>query len=191
MERLSGTNNMRQHLKSILEFIPLITFLGLFKTYNIIVATSGLIITSLIAMILLYIIYKEVSKMTIFSNIILIVFGSITLLSGDSKYIKMKPTFLYLLFSAILTYDIIKQKGWLKHVLGAALELKHESYILMSKQWLLFCLAMAALNEFMWRNFSESAWVNFKVFGILGLTFTFTIAQLLYFGNEIKEKVDK
>lgn len=182
---------MRQHLKSIIEFIPLITFLSLFKIYNIMVATSGLIITSIISMMLLYVIYREVSKITIFSNIILILFGSITLLRGDSKYIKMKPTFLYLLFSAVLTYDIFKQKGILKHVLGTALKLKHASYISMSKQWLLFCLIMATFNEFVWRNFSESAWVNFKVFGILGATFLFTIAQFLYFANEIKEKVDK
>lgn len=123
----------------------------------------------------------------VFSNIILLIFGGITVFSGNPTFIKIKPTILYLCFALILLYDLIAKKALLKHLFKSALEIEDKTYLTLSKQWLIFFVCCAILNEIIWRNFSEAAWVKFKTFGVLGLTIAFTFIQI--YTLQVKGKI--
>jgi len=99
----------------------------------------------------------------------------------------MKPTALYLLFFIILIVGVYLKKGLLKHVFGKSVEMSEESWIKFSKRSAFFFFFIALLNEFIWRNFSESLWVNFKVFGIITLSMIFLFYQLVALGKPIKK----
>jgi len=89
----------------------------------------------------------------------------------------MKPTIINLLFAVILYGGILINKPLLKYLLGAALKLKEEGWKILTQRWIGFFIALAILNEVVWRTQSTDIWVNFKVFGILPITFIFTITQ--------------
>jgi intracellular septation protein len=154
-----------------------------------ITATIALIITSLISMVIVYVLSKKLPVLIIFSNLILLIFGGITIFSGNPMFIKIKPTILYLLFSSILVYDIIYKKNWLKHIFGQFFELEQQNYSHLSKQWLAYFLTCAILNELVWRNFSEQTWVLFKVFGILTLTLVFSCIQIFTLQKKLKRNI--
>ncbi len=142
-------------------------------------ATKYLIITSLFSLVVIYFLKHKLPKSMVFSNIILLIFGGITVFSGNPMFIKIKPTILYLSFACILLYDLIAKKALLKHLFGQAFEFDDKTYLNLSKQWLAFFIFCAILNELIWRNFSEGIWVSFKTFGVLGLTFALTITQVI------------
>jgi intracellular septation protein len=109
---------------------------------------------------------------------LLVIFGSITLISGDVTYIKMKPTFINLLFAVTLTGGALMKKGLLKHIMGSNLVLPEKIWIIFSIRWAIFFCLLAGLNEYVWRHFPEETWVKFKVFGLLSLTIAFTLSQI-------------
>ena len=110
--------------------------------------------------------------------VLVVVFGGLTFLLDDPSFIKMKPTIINLLFAAILGYGVFTGRPLLKMFMGEALRLTDEGWHKMTLRWALFFVVMAVTNEIVWRNFSEAAWVNFKVFGILPLTLIFAMAQI-------------
>ena len=171
---------MNSSLKLLLEIIPLLVFFGLYKQYDIIYATAGVVIATLIAQLITYFFERKFSVIQLVATGLLAVFGSITIFSGDSTFIKLKPTFINLIFAAILFVGTLRKKGFLKFVFGNAIEMSEKNWIVFSKRWALFFFCLAILNELVWRNFSENFWVNFKVFGILGLTFLFLLTQLQF-----------
>ena len=89
----------------------------------------------------------------------------------------MKPTIINLLFAGILFAGNVLNKPLLKFLLGEALKLQDEGWLILTKRWIGFFIALAILNEIIWRTQSTDVWVNFKVFGILPLTLVFTITQ--------------
>jgi intracellular septation protein len=89
----------------------------------------------------------------------------------------MKPTIINLLCAGILYVGIILNKSLLRYLLGAALKLQDEGWNILTKRWIGFFIALAILNEIIWRTQTTDIWVNFKVFGILPITFIFTLAQ--------------
>ena len=95
----------------------------------------------------------------------------------NETFFKMKPTIINLLFALILFGGIIAKKPLLKYLLGTALKLKDEGWKILTQRWVAFFIALAVLNEIVWRTQSTDVWVNFKVFGILPITFIFTLTQ--------------
>ena len=89
----------------------------------------------------------------------------------------MKPTIINLLFAAILYGGIVINKPFLRYLLGTAIKLHDEGWSILTKRWIGFFIALAILNEIIWRTQSTDIWVNFKVFGILPITFIFTLTQ--------------
>jgi intracellular septation protein len=110
-------------------------------------------------------------------GIIILTFGGLTLYFDNDVFFKMKPTIINLLFAAILIIGNIMNKQLLKFLFGGALKLKNEGWEILTKRWVSFFIALAILNEIIWRTQSTDVWVNFKVFGILPLTFIFTLTQ--------------
>lgn len=180
---------MRQYLRATCEFLPLSIFFILYYFSGILIATKGLIIASLLVLLIVFIIERKVSAMLVISNLALIIFGSITIYTSNTTFIMIKPTILYLIFTAILCYDILKRKQWMRHIFGKVMILDEETCIKISKQWCCFFICCAFLNEVIWRNFSIDTWVNFKVFGFLSLTIMMSFMQLFFLRKKVS--VDK
>ena len=113
---------------------------------------------------------------TVVAGIVLI-FGGLTIYFDNEVFIKMKPTIINLIFAIILYGGMLVKKPLLKILLGAALRLEEEGWRILTYRWIGFFIALAVLNEIVWRTQTTDIWVNFKVFGILPITFIFTMTQ--------------
>ena len=108
---------------------------------------------------------------------IILIFGGLTIYFDNDVFFKMKPTIINILFAVILYGGILINKPLLKYLLGAALKLEEAGWKILTQRWIGFFIALAVLNEIVWRTQSTDVWVNFKVFGILPITFIFTMTQ--------------
>jgi intracellular septation protein len=169
---------MKQPLKSITEFGPLLAFFLAYKYAGIVYATGALLIATLIAVGITYYTMKKIPFVPLISAAVVSFFGMLTIISGDEMFIKIKPTLINLLFAGILLVGAIRGKGFLKNVMGSAMEMSDAAWVKFSARWGIFFLALAAANEAVWRNFPTDIWVEFKVFGILAATFLFMMTQL-------------
>jgi intracellular septation protein len=144
---------------------------------GIFVATAAFIPAILIALAISYALTRHVAIMPVITALIVIVFGGLTLALQNETFIKLKPTLVYLLFAVTLLGGLAFKKPLLGMVFDAVFNLTDEGWRKLTLRWGLFFLAMAVLNEIVWRNFSTDAWVSFKVFGFLPITFLFAAAQ--------------
>ncbi len=167
-------------IKFITEYAPIIIFFIAYKLYGIFYATGFMMGATIIALIISYIYEKKIPKVTLISACILFFSSSLTLLTGNSSFIKIKPTIVYSLFGIILYVGLFYQKIFLRSMLGHAIKLSDKSWIILSKRFSLFFFFIALLNEMIWRNFSEDFWVNYKLFGTFGLMFLFFSSQALF-----------
>jgi intracellular septation protein len=167
-------------IKFLCDFLPLIAFFISYKLLGIMAATATIVVVTVISTIINYVYNKELSLVNIISAILITVFGSITVLSNNAMFIKLKPTIVNLIFASILLFGVMRKKSYLKLIFDKAITLPDEMWIILSKRFALFFLFMAGLNEFIWRVFSEELWVWYKVFGIIILGPVF-IASQIYF----------
>jgi intracellular septation protein len=174
-------------MKLILEMLPLIVFFIVYKVAGIISATAAIILVSIISVVLHYIIFKNVSKGKIISACLVSIMGGATILSGDSDFIKMKPTAFFLVISAVLFYNVCSKKYYIKLLFGHAFHLPDKAWHILSRRMVVFFICMALINEYIWRQFSESTWVSFKVFGFFPILLIFMLCQLPLF-NKYTEK---
>ena len=165
-------------VRILIVFGPLLIFFASYLYDGLMLATKTLMLFSPISLIVTYYYEKKIPPIPLFTNIILLVFGAITLMTGNVTFIKIKPTILYLLFAVILFGGLAMNKGILKHVFGHGVFLTHNAWLLFSKRWGYFFIFLALLNEIVWRNFSESVWIKFKVFGTIPIIILFMICQL-------------
>lgn len=160
------------------EILPLIVFFTLYKFKDMIYATTGLLITTIVVNLFKYYIERKISLISIISSLILIIFSCLTIYTKDASFIKMKVTFINIIFALILYIGTIYNVGLIKYVYAEIIELTEIQWIKISRQWAIFFTIMAIVNELIWRNVVENIWVKFKVFGIIPLTIIFSITQL-------------
>ena len=134
-------------------------------------------IATIIAVLFSYIMEKKIPVMPTVGALIILIFGGLTIYFDNEVFFKMKPTIINLLFALILYGGLIVKKSLLKFLLGAAIKLEDEGWKILTQRWISFFIALAILNEIVWRTQSTDIWVNFKVFGILPITFIFTMTQ--------------
>ena len=115
--------------------------------------------------------------MPTFGAFIILVFGGLTIYFNNEVFFKMKPTIINIIFAIILYAGEVIKKPLLKLLLSSALKLSEEGWSILTKRWIAFFIALGILNEIIWRTQSTDIWVNFKVFGILPITFLFTLSQ--------------
>lgn len=171
----------------LLDFLPLIAFFTAFKLYGILQATAILIILTLLCSWYNYHITKKIPTAQLITAAIVAIFGGLTLIFNDERFIKMKPTIIQLIFAAILLIGQAIGKNPLENVLGKTLSLTAKGWKVLTRNFSLFFIAMACINEIVWRNFPTETWVNFKVFGMMGLSIAFIFWQTLRiqrFNNE-------
>jgi intracellular septation protein len=155
-----------------------VAFFIAYKLYDIFWATGTIILATLLSLLASWIVYKKVALMPLVTAAVVSVFGGLTLWLDDPTFLYRKPTIVNLLFAGTLAAGHFMGRPFIKMLLGEQLQLTDEGWNRLTVRWILFFLTLAGLNELVWRNFPESTWVNFKVFGILALTFVFAIAQV-------------
>jgi intracellular septation protein len=144
---------------------------------GIFVATAVFMVAILVALVISYALTRRLPMMAIVSALIVLVFGSLTLVLHDETFIKLKPTIIYLLFGGTLAGGLLLGKPLLAVVFDQVYHLTDEGWRKLTVRWMIFFFALAALNELVWRTQSTDFWVNFKVFGVLPLTFGFALLQ--------------
>ncbi len=165
-------------LKATLDFAPLGLFFIVFKLHGLPAATAALIAATLISLAIIYTIERKLAVMPLLTGVFVTLFGGLTLYLHNDQFIKMKPTIINLIFASVLLIGVSLKKPMMKYVMEYAVQLTDRGWMLLSLRWGMFFVFLAALNEFIWRNYPTDFWVNFKVFGMLTCTIVFTIAQL-------------
>ena len=168
---------MKNITKLLIDIGPLAVFFVFYIRGDLISAIIPFMIATIIAVLLSYILEKKIPIMPTVGGVIILVFGGLTIYFDNEVFFKMKPTIINLLFAGILFGGITLNKPLLKYLLGGALKLQDEGWSILTKRWIGFFISLAILNEIIWRTQSTDLWVNFKVFGILPITFIFTLTQ--------------
>jgi intracellular septation protein len=144
---------------------------------GIFVATAVFMVAILIALGVSYALTRRLPVMALVTAVIVLVFGGLTLLLQDELFIKLKPTIIYLLFAGTLFGGMVFRKPLLAMVFDQMFHLTEEGWRKLTVRWALFFVALAVLNEIVWRTQSTDFWVAFKVFGVTPLTFVFAMLQ--------------
>ncbi len=164
--------------KLILDLAPLLLFFAAYMASGIYVATAVLMAATVISMIISKVWLRHISATLVLTTVLVVGFGALTLWLNDARFIKMKPTMVNLLFAIALGGGLLTGRNFLQLLLGQAFSLTEEGWRKLTYRWIGFFLAMAVLNEIVWRNFSEATWASFKVFGILPITVVFAMLQV-------------
>ena len=168
---------MKSISKLFIDIGPLAVFFIFYTRGDLRTAILPFMIATMISVLFSYIIEKKIPIMPTVGAAIILVFGGLTIYFDNDVFFKMKPTIINLLFAGILFAGILTNKPLLKYLLGGAIKLKEEGWSILTKRWIGFFISLAILNEIIWRTQSTDLWVNFKVFGILPITFIFTLTQ--------------
>jgi intracellular septation protein len=164
-------------LKLALELGPLILFFIANSRWGIFAATATFMAAAIVAFAVSYWLTRRVPLMALISTVIVMVFGSLTLVLHDALFIKLKPTIIYTLFGAILLGGLAAGKPLLAVLFGEMFHLTEEGWRKLTLRWALFFFALAIANEIVWRTQSTDFWVAFKVFGVMPLTLIFAALQ--------------
>ncbi len=164
-------------LRLALDLGPLIVFFATFEFYGIYAATGTFMVAVLAALGFGYIRERRLSPIPLFTAILVLIFGGLTLYLRNDVFIKMKPTVLYAFFGALLLGGLAFNRLFIKTVFAEAFDLNEAGWRKLTMRWGIFAFALAALNEIVWRNFSTAIWVDFKVWGIMPLIFLFALSQ--------------
>ncbi len=171
--------------KSVLKFVtdigPLVIFFFFYynSDKNLKVAIPPLIVATIIAVLIVWIVDKKIPMVPLLSGILITLFGGLTIYFDNPIFIYMKPTIINILFGLALLFGrFFTSEPILKKILGKSIPLSDEGWQILNKRWMYFFFCLAILNELVWRTQSEEFWVNFKVWGMLPITFTFTAFQI-------------
>jgi intracellular septation protein len=164
-------------LKFTLELGPLALFFVVYGKLGIFAATGVLMAGVVATLGVSYAMLRRIPIMPLVTAAIVVIFGSLTLIFHDETLIKIKPTALYLLFGGALFVGLAIKKPLLKIMFDGALHVTEEGWRKLTWRWAFFFLALAALNEIVWRTQTTDLWVKFKTFGFMPLTLAFALAQ--------------
>lgn len=168
--------------KPALEIGPLLVFFATNaltgKAHGLFVATGVFMAATIVALALSWVFYRRIAIMPLVSAVVVVVFGSLTLILHDETFIKIKPTIIYTIFGGALIGGLAFGRSLLGIVFESAFDLDAEGWRKLTLRWALFFLALAVLNEWVWRSFSTDTWVAFKAFGMIPITFVFALLQM-------------
>jgi intracellular septation protein len=183
-------HHVPQWVKSTLELGPVIGFFVAYLwlkdrvfTYNgidydgFIIVTAGFIPVILASMGLLWWLTGHISRMQIVTAVLVVVFGGLTVWLNDDRFIKMKPTMVYVLLGGVLAIGLLRGQSYLRVVMGELLPMEQEGWMILTKRMTAFFLLLAASNEIVWRTQSTEIWVYFETFVLTAATFVFFISQ--------------
>jgi intracellular septation protein len=171
----------KSFVKFVTDFGPLLVFFFFYynSDKNLKIAIPPFIVATLIAIIVVWVLEKKLPMVPLIGGILISLFGGLTIYFDNPIFIYIKPTIINILFGlALLFGKYFTKEPILKKILSKSISLTDEGWNLLNKRWVLFFFSLAILNELVWRTQSEEFWVNFKVWGILPITFIFTAFQI-------------
>ena len=160
------------------ELGPLLVFFVANAKFNLFVATGAFMVAIVAAMIASYVVVRHVPMMAIVTAVIVLVFGTLTLVLHDETFIKVKPTIIYGLFAAILGGGLLFGRSFIAILFNQMFNLTPKGWRILTMRWALFFLGMAVLNEIVWRTQSTDFSVAFKAFGAIPITMIFAMTQM-------------
>ena len=168
-------------LKFVTDFGPLLVFLLFYynSDKNLKTAIPPFIIATILALIVVWMLEKKIPMIPLIGGILITLFGGLTIYFDNPIFIYIKPTIINILFGLTLLFGkYFTDEPILKKILGKSLPLTDEGWKILNNRWMYFFFALALLNEMVWRTQSEEFWVNFKVWGLLPITFVFSAFQI-------------
>ena len=171
----------KSFLKFITDFGPLLVFFFYYynSDKNLKIAIPPFIIATIIALAIVWMLEKKIPMVPLIGGILITFFGGLTIYFNNQVFIYIKTTIINILFGlALLFGKYFTNEPILKKILGKSIVLKDEGWNILSRRWIFFFFSIALLNEIVWRTQSEEFWVNFKVWGLLPITFIFTAFQV-------------
>jgi intracellular septation protein len=178
-------------MRILLDFLPIAIFFGAYKFYDIYVATAVLMAATLLQTAVIYAIDRKVATMQKATLVMILAFGTLTLWLQDERFIKWKPTVLYMAIALGLTIAVWTfKKSFLKLMLGSQLDLPDPIWMRLNVAWIVYCVLMAVLNGYVAAYFSTEAWVDFKIWGYV-FPVAFLIGQGFYISPHLKSDDDK
>ena len=175
-------------MKLLIDFFPIILFFIAFKQWGIFTATAVAIVATVVQIAYLRIKHGKVEPMQWISLAVIVVFGGATLLSNSETFIKWKPTVLYWLMGAVLLLgQLFGRKNFIRTLMQAPITLPDAIWQRLNHAWATFFAVMGALNLWIAYQFDTNTWVNFKLFGGMGLMLVFVLAQAVYLGRHMQE----
>ena len=165
-------------IKLAIDLGPLLVFFAVNAAGGIYAATGAFMIATLIAVAAAWLKYHKLPVMPLVTGVVVLIFGGLTLYLHDETFIKLKPTIVYSMFAGLLFAGLMFERHFLALLFGPVLSLTDEGWRKLTLRWVAFFVVMAIVNEAVWRNVSTDAWVSFKLFGFLPLTFVFAMAQV-------------
>ena len=174
-------------MKILIDFFPILLFFGAFKFYDIYVGTAVLMGATVLQMALIYGIDRKLTAMHKITLALILVFGTLTLVLHDERFIKWKPTVLYGAMAIGLGVAVwVYKKNFLKALLGSQLSLPEQVWMRLNVLWVGYSAFMAVINGYVAAYFSTEAWVNFKLWGY-AFPLTFIVAQGFYVARHLKQ----
>ena len=175
-------------MKLLFDLFPVILFFIAYKAYDIYVATAVIIVASILQVGYVYLKQGRIEKMHIITLVLVLLLGGLTLILQDEAFIKWKPTIVNWGFALIfLGSHYIGQKPLVQRMMDQAIQLPNPIWHKLSWMWIGFFIFSGILNLYVAYRFDTDTWVNFKLFGLMGLTFVFIILQGLYISRYLKE----
>ncbi len=171
----------KSFIKFITDFGPLLVFLIFYynSDKNLKTAIPPFIIATIISLAIVWFLEKKIPMIPLIGGVLITLFGGLTIYFDNPIFIYIKPTIINIIFGlALLFGKFFTKEPILKKILGKSIILTNEGWDILNKRWIIFFFALALLNELVWRTQSEEFWVNFKVWGILPITFIFTAFQI-------------
>lgn len=173
-------------MQLLFDFFPVIAFFVAYKLTDIYVATGVIIVAVIAQTAIQWIRHRKVSTMALISGALVLVFGGLTLLIHDKAFIQWKVTVVNWLFAgAFLATRFFGERTLIERMLGENIKLEQAHWRTLNLAWTAFFVVLGALNLYVAFNFSENVWVNFKMFGVLGLTLVFALAQGLWLASKM------
>ena len=176
-------------MQLLFDLLPVLFFFIAYKLADIYVATAVLIVGVLLQTLVSWIRHRKVSPMLLTSAVLVLVFGGLTLLVHDATFIKWKPPIVNWLFAAaFLASQFMKGPTIVQRLMGEQMKLDEPSlWTRLNAMWVAFFAVVGALNLYVAFNFSEATWVNFKLFGLMGLTVVFALAQGVWLARKTEQ----
>jgi intracellular septation protein len=165
-------------LKLALEVGPLAVFFLMNGRLGIFYATAAFMVATLISLVTSRVFFKRIPILALVTGLFVMIFGFLTIYLHDDTFIKIKPTIVNTLFATILIAGLYFRRPVLKFALGEILQMREEGWRILTLRWIGFFVFLAILNEIVWRNFSTDAWVSFKSFGMMPMSFFFMMSQI-------------
>ena len=179
-------------MKQFFDLIPLLVFFAVYKFYDIYAATGALMVVTVLQIAITWFTLRKLEKMHLITLAMVLVFGGFTLFFHDDAFIKWKVTVINLLFSAaLLVSQFVLKKPLIKQMLGKEMQLPDAIWSRVNLAWAGFFAVAAATNTYIAFRLPQEVWVNFKVFGLLGMTLLFTVATVFYLYRHLPAEQEK